>query len=289
MKNIRYFFEAALVWSFFMLFRAMPVDRASALGGWIGRTIGPRLGASRKALENMHAALPGKTPEEYAKILHDMWENLGRVTAEYPHLQYIILNRCEMIGEEHLRALPPNMPCVFIGAHVGNWELPAFCFNYKLKWPVSCVYREPNNPYVVKLLENCRNPEQRGAYIPKSKRGAREIIKTLKRNESIAILIDQKYNQGIPVDFFGRPAMTSVAFAQLAKNYDCPLMALQVERLEGCNFRLTLCPPFETKGRDEKDIALQAHALIEEWIIKRPAQWLWLHRRWNSRALKNLP
>ena len=286
MKNIRYFLEAVVLWMAFLVFRMMSAENASNWGGWIGGTIGPKLAASRKAITNLQNAFPDMPLDDANKIVIDMWDNLGRVIAEYPHLKDIILNHVKIVGEDNLHAIGKDNPCVIIGGHLANWELLPFFFNYKIDWPVSGIYRAPNNPFTEKLLDSCRNPEKRGTYIAKSQQGAREIVKTLRNGERLAVLIDQKYNQGIPVEFFGRPAMTSPSFAQLAQKYDCPVLPFQVERLNGCNFRLTIHPPFRTEGRADDAIVLHAHALLEDWIAKRPGQWLWLHRRWDSKALR---
>lgn len=286
MKSLRYFLEAVVLWLAFLAFRMMSAENASDCGGWIGRTIGPRLAASRKAITNLQNAFPDMPVDDAKKIVIDMWDNLGRVMAEYPHLKEIVMNHVKIVGEDNLLAIGKDNPCVIIGAHLANWEILPFYFNYKIDWPVSGIYRAPNNPFTEKLLDACRNPEKRGTYIPKSQQGAREIIKTLRNGERLAILIDQKYNQGVAVEFFGRPAMTSPSFAQLAQKYDCPILPLQLERLKGCNFRLTLHPPFRTEARGDEAVVLYAHGLLEDWIAKRPGQWLWLHRRWDSKALQ---
>lgn len=286
MKKIRYMAEAVIVWIAFLIFRMMSPERASDCGGWIGRTIGPHLGASRKAITNLQNAFPDMPYDEVQKIVVEMWDNLGRVMAEYPHMKEIVLNHVEVVGEENLLAIGKDNPCVAFSGHLANWELMPFYFNYKIDWPSSGVYRAPNNPYTEVILDMCRHPERRGRYIPKSQQGARDIVKTLRNGERLLILIDQKYNQGIPIEFFGRPAMTSPAIANLAQKYDCPLLPVQMERLKGCKFRLTLHPTVRAEGRGEEAVLLQANALLEDWIAKRPAQWLWLHRRWDSKALR---
>jgi KDO2-lipid IV(A) lauroyltransferase len=286
MKAIRYFIEAIVLWIAFLAFRMMSAEKASNAGGWIGRTIGPKLAASRKAISNLQNSFPEMSMDDTKRIVADMWDNLGRVIAEYPHLKEIVHNRIKIVGEDNLHAIGKENPCVLISGHLANWELLHFFFNNKIDWPISSIYRAPNNPFMEKLLDECRNPENRGRFIAKSQQGAREMVKTLRKGERLAILIDQKYNQGIPVEFFGRPAMTSPSFAQLAQKYDCPILPVQIERINGCNFRLTIHPPFRTEGRSEEEITLHAHALLEDWIAKRPGQWIWLHRRWDSKALK---
>lgn len=277
MKKLRYLFEAALLWIAFTLFRALPSETASNAGGWIGRTIGPRLAASRKAYNNLIQALPGHSEEEYQSYIHDMWDNLGRVMGEYPHLPKIIQN-AEIIGEEHLQSLPDSF--VLIGAHAANWELLPYYFNVRAKLPVTAIYREPNNPYVARILERARNAGNAGTYTPKSTSGTRTLVKTLQDNEPICILIDQKYNQGIEAQFFGRPAMTSQSFAQLARKYDAPILPVWIERVDGTKFRIVINPPFKVDGRSDEEIVALAHASLEAHILKYPGQWLWLHRRW---------
>ncbi len=287
MKKLRYLLEAVTLWLFFQIFRMMPVESASAFGGWIGRSIGPRLAASKKAYRNLRPSFAHKSEAELKDIVRDMWDNLGRVMAEYPHLHEIIMNRVELIDEKYIDEIGENNPCVVISSHLANWELGPFYYNYRKKWPLAGVYRAPNNPYVEKLLERCRNPEKRGTYIPKSQQGVRDMMKTLKDGKRLGQLIDQKFNQGIPVEFFGRPAMTSSAFAQLARKFDVPIIALQIERLPNCHFRITFHKPFKTDDPDDAAVVRKVHAMLEEWISKNPGQWLWIHRRWDTASLMN--
>ena len=97
MKKLRYLFEATLVYALMGLFRALPVEKASAFGGAIGRRIAYPLSATRKAKRHIEASLK-TTPQETDKIARDMWDNLGRLFAEYPHLPEIYTNRAELVG-----------------------------------------------------------------------------------------------------------------------------------------------------------------------------------------------
>ena len=99
------------------------------------------------------------------------------------------------------------------------------------------------------------------------------------------MLADQKLNEGIPVPFFGRSAMTATALALLALRFDCVALPARVERLRGARFRLTVFPPLplpRTGDRDADIAALTANVtgVLEAWIRDRPEEWLWVHRRW---------
>ena len=281
MKKISYLLEAAALWLAFMIFRVIGADNASDLGGWIGRTVGPRLAASRKARANLEKSLPGA---DHDAILRDMWDNLGRVIAEYPHLKHIF-DRLDAEGTDNLDKIGRNNSYIAVGGHLANWELIPFYLNHSANSPINGIYREPNNPYAAKLLEQCRNVGQENTYIPKSQAGARAMIKTLQQGGRLGLLFDQKYNQGEPIDFFGRPAMTSVAVGQLSLKFNIPILPLQIIR-EGHKFRLIIHPPLDTTGKDEKTIMLELNRMLEGWIRERPGQWLWLHRRWDSKALQ---
>lgn len=280
MKKLRYLMEAAAVHALILLFQCLPAQTASDLGGLIGRTIGPKLAASRKAIKHVQSSLPHV--DAHAAV-RDMWDNLGRTIAEYPHLKTIIENHAEIHGY-----LPEGgKQFVFFSGHLANWEMSATGMMHFFGIAPHLIYRAPNNPYVQNLLDECRSLNGAISTIPKSSKGARDMVRALQKGESLGILIDQKYNEGIVADFFAQPAMTSPAFVQLAQKFDLPLVPVRPERINGCQFKITVYPPIPTKGRAIEDVVADAHALLETWIAERPGQWLWLHRRWNSRKLKD--
>lgn len=292
LKTLRYKLEYAALLLLFLLFRALPLDAASGLGGWVGRTVGPRLAASRKALANLRAALPGREDAFYARTISGMWDNLGRIIAEYPHLPDIARQRTEIVNGEILEKLRDDgRPAILFSGHLGNWETSAGAFAHLYDFAVDLIYRAPNNPDVARLLDRARSLNGEVPTIPKSRAGARRMIEALREGRHLAILIDQKFNQGLAVPLFGRPAMTSPSFVQLAQRFDCPLVPVRFERLTGAHFRLTIHPPMALRddsgaSRPVEEVIGQAHAMLESWVSEKPEQWLWLHRRWNSAALK---
>ncbi len=281
MKKIRYFFESLLLLLFLGLSKCLPLSWASGLGGFIGRTLGPRLAASRKAYRNIQKIYPDMPPQQQTKIITGMWDNLARVMLEFPHLKKIGSQRTTIINAELLDQYK-NKPVVFISGHLGNWECCPPALLLQKEFYMHPVYRAPNNPVSDWLLNKARQMGGRLKPIPKSKGGARQMVKILKNNEGIGMLIDQKYNEGIEVDFLGHPAMTFPAFANLPQKFNCPLIPLHIERLKGANFQVTVLPAIPTAGRAIEDIIGDSHALFKTWIEKNPEQWLWLHRRWKS-------
>lgn len=276
--------EAAFVHGAHRLFRALSLDRASALGGWIGRTVGPWLPGTRTARRNLTRAFPDKPAAEIEAIIRAMWDNLGRTVAEYPHLEEIGRDRTVFVGGEHVDSMRDDGKAgIMVAAHLGNWEVQSVASRLRgLK--LALVYRAPNNPYVAKLLVELRGAAS-DTQIPKGADGARMLLRELAKGGHVGILYDQKMNDGIPVPFFGRDAMTAPAAAQLAIRLGIPLSLALTERLDGANFRITVLPPLEypTSGdriADARIVMERLNRLLEDWVRARPAQWLWLHRRW---------
>ncbi|MEK9969946.1 MAG: lauroyl acyltransferase [Ferrovibrio sp.] len=267
------------------LFRLLPLDAASAFGGWFGRTFGPRFPVHKKAVRNLARAMPELTPEEQRTALIGMWDNLGRVLGEYVHLADIREGgRVDVVGTEHIDAIRDGgKSVIFFSAHYGNWEmLPLIAAMRGI--PLVHVYRAANNPLTEEILQNLRKPVG-GRHIPKGMQAARELLKAMKQKESLAMLVDQKLNNGIAVPFFGRNAMTAPAIAELALRSGCPVVPCYVERLGGVHFRITVEAPVmlgDTGDRD-RDIyngLLLINRKIEEWVRKRPDHWFWVHQRW---------
>ena len=280
--------QSAVLWTVYGIFRAMPLDRASALGGWLGRRIGPRLTANRRAIDNLEHAFPRKSASEITAIARAMWDHLGRMFGEYAHLEEIGdfggAGRVEVRGGEILDAARQSgKPVIFFSGHIGNWEVCPMVAREK-GFSALWFYRAANNPGVERLLHRVRRPLG-GEMLPKGATGARQAITRLRGNGTLGLLADQKMNDGISIPFFGRPAMTAPALAQLALRFDCTVIAARVERLDGANFRITIQPPLklENSGNRQEDIRRAMtgiNQLLEGWIRERPEQWLWPHRRW---------
>ena len=286
---VRYPLEALAAISFYLLFAILPVGIASAMGGFIGRNIGPLIPVTKRARDNIQMAMPETTPEQRRRIIRGMWDNLGRVIAEYPHIKTIARNagqggRVEIVGAENTDAMrPDDKPGIMFSAHLANWEIFALSVS-EIGFDYAQLYRAPNNRIINGLLQLVRRlpPEKQ---IPKGAKGARMAIKILEAGGEIGMLVDQKMNDGISAPFFGHMAMSPPAVAQLGLRYDCAVVPLRLERTAGCHFRLTFLPPMEmirTGDRHADALAMMTriNELLEDWIRARPEQWLWLHQRW---------
>jgi Kdo2-lipid IVA lauroyltransferase/acyltransferase len=201
----------------FGAFALLPLDWASAAGGFLARTIGPALGITKRARINLRRAFPEPSDAEMTRMIRLMWDNLGRVAAEYPHLREIRVfdpaGRVETHGFEHMdRAVAANRRMIIFSGHIANWEIGMLAaVQYGIS--VGQIYRAANNPWIDRMITRFRGDA--GELIPKGAVGARRAIALLHHGGHLTMLADQKMNDGIPAPFFGLPAMTPSALAAL--------------------------------------------------------------------------
>jgi KDO2-lipid IV(A) lauroyltransferase len=191
---------------------------------------------TKTARHNLERAFPDKSSDEIECIIQDMWDNLGRTIAEYPHLEALgdtsSSGRTELVGRQHLDTLRDDgIGGIVVGAHLGNWEVPSFTSS-TLGLEMGLVYRAPNNPYVARLLMRLRRGAS-GVHIPKGTDGARMLIRHLSKGGHVGILNDQKMNDGIAVPFFGRNAMTAPARLITTRRLSIRPAAVQPQPLTG--------------------------------------------------------
>jgi KDO2-lipid IV(A) lauroyltransferase len=289
-QKLRYGAEAALFFGFMGLFRILGLETASHLGGWIGRNLFSLLPPDRVARANLAAAFPEKTLLERNQIRRSMWDNLGRVVGEYPHLA-----RFSPKGEDPriTYSLPTGMtldglkqqPVIFLSAHLGNWEtLPILASQVGLDG--AAVVRPPNNPYVAAWVARQRRINGPDTMIAKHN-AARPMLSQLRNGKMLCMLVDQKLREGIAVPFFGRDAMTTPAPAALALKTGARIVLAANRRVRGPRFHVTVLPEleFSPSGDEEADIARLTTAItarIEEMVRADPGQWLWIHNRWPT-------
>lgn len=284
LKPLRQRIEAAAALAAYGLVRLLPVSVASGALGAVLRAIGPRLKPSRIARANLRRAFPDRDEAWVERTLAGAWENLGRIAGEFPHLHAIARDRVELVGAENIEAMRDDGQCgIYFSAHLANWEICA-AVSRSRGLPVHLIYREANNPWIDRLYRRARGGSS-GGLVPKGAHGARQALELLKKGEHLGMLMDQKMNDGIPVPFFGRDAMTAPALAQFALKYRCPVVPARVVRLPGARFRVIVYPaiPLPDTGDRHQDIRLlmtQVNEIMEGWIREHPDQWLWVHKRW---------
>ncbi len=280
---------------FTALIRALPVDVASDMGAWLLKTLGPLTGTHKIADRNLRLAFPDMDRAERERLLTTQWENTGRVFAEFPIMDRLTpaSGRVEMVNPERLDEIRESgVPVVFVSGHFANWEImPAAIVHYRV--PCQMTYRAANNPYVDKRIKESRARYGVKLFAPKGGDGARDLLIGMERGESVALMNDQKFNQGVAVPFFGHDAMTAPGPSRLALRFGTVLQPMTVQRLKGARFRVVVNDPIPlTKTGDRAhDIEQGVRAitnLIEQRIRQHPDDWFWVHKRWPNEAYATL-
>lgn len=270
--------------------RLLGVERASALGGWLLRTLGPKTGTQRTVLRNLRIAFPEMTPEARERLALEQWEQTGRAFAETAVMDRLVAeDRIEVVGLERLHAIRDSgRPVVFVGGHFANIETLAATITGS-GVPCQITYRAANNPYVDAQIIAARARYGVKLFAPKGGEGARELLEGMARGESVALMNDQKFSEGPEVTFFGQPVNAAPGPSRLALRFGTVLQPMSVVRLPGVRFRLTVYDPIELQrtGDRQADIARGVQAItsfIEERVRESPVDWFWVHKRWPDRV-----
>jgi KDO2-lipid IV(A) lauroyltransferase len=265
----------------------LPIDVASAVAGWTIEIVGPFTGAHHIADRNIRTALPELTDDERRGVLRAMWNNMGRIAGEYVHLKCLAESptRVQIDDPQGLfaRAASERTGALVLSAHFGNWEI--FCLpGCRAGATQFDVYRAANNPGVDRLLKHARSDLTRGGLIAKGPAAMRESVSCLRKGHYVGMLVDQKINEGISVEFFGRKAMTTRAPALLAYRLGCPIFVVLVERIRGARFVIHVHEMNVERsgnlGDDVERTTRDINAVLEAAIRAKPEMWMWVHRRW---------
>ena len=273
------------------IFRVIGLEAASAFGGFLGRTLGPLSPADGLARRNIVRAMPDLAPDRVSTIIRGMWDNLGRTFAEYPHLRRFIAfpnRRVEVIGLENAHAAATGGGVILVSGHFANWEVLALSV-YRVGLEGTSLYRPTNNrivnAWIMWQRHRCGYPKQ----ISKNGDGARDMLRILKANKYVALLVDQKHREGLAIPFFGRDAMTATGPAILSLRTGASIVAVTIERVKGTRFRIAFLPKMDLaktgdKAADTRAILTAINAWMEEAVRANPSMWLWAHDRWLERG-----
>jgi KDO2-lipid IV(A) lauroyltransferase len=256
------------------------------------RSLGPLLPEHRTGRDNLRAAFPEKSDGEIEAILRGVWDNLGRVIAEFVNLDR--LGIADLDGQAAIVATPQDRqrletmrdvpPTLFFAAHLANWEVPA-ALGAALGHKTSILYRRPNIGAVADAVIAVRH-DVMGTMIPQGIDAPIRLARAIQNGENAAMLIDQHFTRGVEVTFFGRRCRANPLIAMLARQLGCPIRGVRVIRRADDRFRgeITDEIALPRSASGEIDIAATMQVLtsiVEGWVREHPEQWLWLHRRWR--------
>src|SRR5450631_2690156 len=263
--------------------------------GRIARSVGPVMREQKIGRANLTAAFPEKSPEEIEIILAGVWDNLGRVGAEFAHLDHVWEHdpahpedsRIEIETRTHelfAQLRLDGKPALIFACHLGNWELPAVAADAH-GLDAAILFRRPNSASANRIIEELRAVKM-GTLIPAGRDAPLRLAEALQNGQHVAMLVDQYLSNGVDVTFFGRKTKANPMLARLLRQVDCPIHGTRIIRLPGNRFRAELSeevkPVRDAAGQIDIQGTMQAvTSVVEGWIREYPDQWLWLHRRWR--------
>ncbi len=286
MNNIKYFFQFIIIIFLFSIFKILGLKTSSFIGGKLFEFLGPLFRSSRLIYSNIKRAFPNIDFIKMKKIKNKMWNNYGRVFAEYMFLKQFRNNKFEknlfIDGKEILDNIKDkNQKVIFISGHFSNFELMAMVIE-KSGIKLSAIYRPLNNIFLNVIMERIRKKYICENQIKKGIGGLRELIKLYKEGYSTALMIDQRVSEGIKANFFEEKAFTTTIPAQLVKRFNIPVVPIFIERVEDIKFKVKVYEPIYFSDESSiNDITDNLNNILENMIYKNPNYWIWSHNRWK--------
>ena len=286
MGKIKYFFQFLIVIFVFFIFKLLGLKISSFIGGKIFQFIGPFFRSKKIIHLNIKRAFPNLEQKEINKITSNMWNNYGRVFAEYMFIKKFrnnqLSNNIIIEGKEILNDLKEkNIKAIFISGHFSNFELMAMQIE-KIGIKIATIYRPLNNIFLNFIMENIRTKHICKKQIKKGIGGLKDLLKLNKEGYSTALMIDQRVSQGSKLDFFNEKAFTTTIPAQLVKKFSIPVVPIFIERFDGIKFKMKVQKPISFKDNSSiDDITLRLNKILERMILDSPDHWIWSHNRWK--------
>ena len=283
-KILKYFFEAIIIYTFFIIIKLFGLSISRVFFSFLFKRIGPLLKSKKTIKRNLDFFSNKISEKRKIEIEQNMWSNYGKTFVEYMFLKKFRKENLhiEIEGKEILEKISQNKkPVIFISGHFANFELMSMEIT-KNKINLATIYRPLNNFFLNPAMEYLRKKYVCKEQIKKGRSGLKICIDYLKKNFSIALMIDQRLGEGERVLFFNKKAHTTSLPAQLALKYNIDIVPVFIERIESQIFKLKVQNPINVSNiKSKSEITLKLNQILEKMIVKNPDQWIWTHDRWK--------
>ena len=283
-KKVNHFFQSIFVYFFFFVGRILGLNISRKLFSFLFLLLGPIFKSKKIIHKNLNIFCKKNSSINKIKIERDMWKNYGKTFIEYIFLGYFRKSNSHItiLGEDNLLQIKnKNKPVIFISGHFANFELMSIEIT-KRNIPLATIYRPLNNIFLNPFMEYLRKKYVCPNQIKNGIQGVRETINYIKKNHSIALMIDQRVSEGEKINFFDELALTTTLPAQLSKKFELDIIPVNIERDIKNNFKIEFHKSIQPRNFENKiDLSLELNKVLEKMIIKNPGQWIWTHNRWK--------
>jgi KDO2-lipid IV(A) lauroyltransferase len=276
------------------IFGRMPRETALGAGHVVAR-VGYLLARRQRnvALQNLQMAMPELSELDRERIMRDVFSSLARLLVEFSQFPKLnpdnISDLVEYDGlENYLASKARGRGVLFLTAHIGAWELSSFAHGL-YGYPMKFLTRPLDNPLIESMINRMRTLS--GNQVIGKSGATREVLKALRNNETVGILVDQNTirSEGVFADFFGIPAATTPALATFAMRTGAAVVPGYIHwEPERHRHILRFDPALELvqTGEQQQDILANTQLfnhVLERRIRQFPGEWLWIHKRWKTR------
>ena len=287
-KIIKYFFQAILIYFFFVIIKIIGLTLSRKFFSFLFNLIGPLIKSEQTTNNNLEKFLGFYNKDIKERTKFKMWSNYGKTFVEYLFLKKfkIMSSHINIKGEEILNKIQKNnKPVIFVSGHFANFELMSMELT-KRNINLATIYRPLNNFFINPFMEHLRKKYICKNQIKKGLGGVKDSIAYIKKNFSIALMIDQRVSEGKKLPFFDHEAFTTTMPAQMALKFNLDIVPIHIARKNNDSFEMEVCKPIKISKNDNTEInklniSLKLNKILEEMISKDPGQWIWTHNRWK--------
>jgi|TARA_B110000967_G_scaffold205262_1_gene249441 KDO2-lipid IV(A) lauroyltransferase len=287
-KIIKYFFQATLIYIYFIFIKLIGLKLARIFSSFLFNKIGPVIKSKDIIDENLDRFMGSYNDSKKESIKTEMWSNYGKTFVEYLFLKRFRKNNShiKIKGTEILqKIIKKNKPVIFVSGHFANFELMSMELT-KRNIKLATIYRPLNNFFINPFMEHVRRTYVCKNQIKKGLAGVKSAINYIHNNFSIALMIDQRVSEGRRLPFFGDMALTTTLPAQLATKYHLDIVPIYIARNKNNDFEMIIYEPIQTSDKKDRetsklDLTIRLNKIAEQMIAKDPGQWIWTHNRWK--------
>ena len=283
-KIFKYLLQSIIVYSSFLFGRILGLKISRKVFSFIFSKFAPFFKSKKIIEDNLNYYSESISKKDKEEIVSNMWKNYGMTFIEYIFLDLFRKKNSHIIieGKDYLENIIKNKkPVIFVSGHFANYELMSMEITKK-GIPLATIYRPLNNIFLNPFMEHLRRKYICKFQIKKGLKGVREAIEFIKKDMSIALMIDQRVSEGEKINFFGKPALTTTLPAQLSIKYNLPIIPVFIERTLENNFKIKFYKEIYPEGQNNKIVLTEKlNKVLENMLIDNPNEWIWTHNRWK--------
>ncbi|MEM7318071.1 MAG: lysophospholipid acyltransferase family protein [Pseudomonadota bacterium] len=264
--------------------RLLPYTWRIPAMGWLSATVAPWVGFSRRVRENLHLVRPDLSEAEVKKLCKSVPDNAGRSMMEhFSPAEFQKRTRNAPITGPGLQALEDaraaGKPVLIVTGHFGNYAAARSALQSR-GHVIGALYRRMANPFFNDHYVRCF-AELGEPNFAQGRRGMTELVRFLRSGNTVAIVSDLHALDGVDLDFFGKPAQTSLKNAQMALKYGAVLIPVYaVRQPDGLSFTVEMHAPIAHS--DARTMTQEINDGLEDLVRRHMDQWFWIHRRWKA-------